>query len=411
VREVLDDWSYEFDLEECAQIGLIYIKRSMNDIVPSGAEITQGNPPSFGEYYFGTHNDPYKLRFELDYCPSCTETTGGWTPENKIVNFRYLKNDETDDCNPATILWSVTDTCCYTGFNLYALETETDDCPTAEYIVENGTKVYVPRSEIYADVEYSKNLTLPEGDYCVAIEMLLDWKGNCDDKRLTKIHLEVIRVSCEACDDSDSVQLISATSSGILTSQIANKYNRCNITNSWFTGTVVADNVGKISIYSIAWTSEAEYTSTLVAEQSYITEGRQTLSGTVGGSGSAKLTSDEYRPRTSACYYWRAVLTDLCNNIVQDFLVNVCVRCLPRTPSGCSSGCIASWTVINGEPTKDLTSFKNSGGTCSVWKIIETGAQLVYASGPISSGVLVGLPDSFTPASYSYPGYMCLEVS
>ncbi len=70
-------------------------------------------------------------------------------------------------------------------------------------------------------------------------------------------------------------------------------------------------------------------------------------------------------------------------------------------------------TITNSttNPTWNLASYQGEGiAEGDYWRLKETGAGVVYASGCISEeGELVGLPDSFT-TRYAYDGFMEIQI-
>ena len=80
---------------------------------------------------------------------------------------------------------------------------------------------------------------------------------------------------------------------------------------------------------------------------------------------------------------------------------------------GCKPKVLGSY-ITNAEtsPTWDLTPYQglHQAPSNSYWRIIETGACLVYHTGCVDKrGQLVNLPDEFR-TNYSYNGYMELQI-
>ena len=78
----------------------------------------------------------------------------------------------------------------------------------------------------------------------------------------------------------------------------------------------------------------------------------------------------------------------------------------------CKPKILASYTTNSANRTWDLTPYQGDdiGPPGGSWRLRERAAGLVYGSGTINgNGRLVGLPNSFT-TSYSYDGYMQLEI-
>ena len=106
---------------------------------------------------------------------------------------------------------------------------------------------------------------------------------------------------------------------------------------------------------------------------------------------------------------------------------------LPDACTPATSVTLASWTTQNGAPTVDFTNFGGVDFTANGvgityppangvlylrWRVIETGYNIVYLSGSIQQttvggtgiGKLNGLPDTWPPPNFSYPGYMELQI-
>jgi hypothetical protein len=72
--------------------------------------------------------------------------------------------------------------------------------------------------------------------------------------------------------------------------------------------------------------------------------------------------------------------------------------------------------LVNGSGIVDLSEYKNSGLPIHTkWSLEEIGyygeeRPVVYKWGDVIDGVLVGLPDFWTPPNYGYPGYMNLVL-
>lgn len=81
-----------------------------------------------------------------------------------------------------------------------------------------------------------------------------------------------------------------------------------------------------------------------------------------------------------------------------------CCKCKPCTR--------ATYTTNASNPVWDLRPYKCAGRGCAgrPWRLIECGAGITYESGSIDeNGIMSGLPDEFV-SSYSYNGYMALEI-